>query len=97
MLELPSVVDEKGNMLSLGHGCDPKMLLRLAGRALSRRLAINSSLAGQLTSINVADGNHRASFQVGGHAPMGTLGGLERLAINAWWDNFRHEDGKLIP
>ena len=34
---ISEIVDEKGNGLILGKDCDPKMLIRLAGRASERR------------------------------------------------------------
>ena len=94
---ISSIITEKGCSLMLGANCDPKMLLRLASVALERRLALDSGMPEQLSSIHVADGYHRASSQASGFVPMGKLLGLEQRAVAEWWNQFQHDQGRLIP
>ena len=78
------VPTEKGCSLVLGDNCDPKMLLRLAGSALERKLALDSGLSATLTSIDTADGYHRAASRASDFVPLGSLSGLEAQATKAW-------------
>ena len=95
--DISSIITEKGCSMRLGVNCDPKMLLRLASTALERKLAIESGLSAQLSSLQVADGYHRASSQASGFVPMGKLPGLEQQAMAEWWAQFQHDQGRLIP
>ena len=96
-LGVDGVVTDREQTLRLGIDGDPKMLLRLACSALERRLALESGLVDTLTSIHVADGNHRAASRSSNFAPFGDLPGLADQAREKWWDQFQHHDGRLIP
>ena len=91
------VITENGSVMTLGGNCDPKMLLRMAGGALGRKLALDSGLSATLTSIDVADGFHRAASRASAFEPLGKLPGLEEQASTAWWSQYQHCEGRLIP
>ena len=86
-----------GRRLELGRNCDPKMLLRLASQAIEESIAVQSELANTLSSIEMPDGYHRASSSASEHVPIGTLTGMKEAAPAAWWDQFQHREGKLVP
>ena len=92
-----SVIVDGSTQLQLGENADPKMLIRLAVEALTRSLAVQSSVVEDLTSLHVPNGYHRASSAASGHVPIGTLPGLLEQAQAHWWENFVHVEGKLVP
>ena len=94
---IDEVVTVSGLNLKLGEDCDPKMLLRLARKDLEAAIAADSDLAATLTSIATPDGYHRASSQVCGFVPIGTLLGQLEQAQEHWWAEFKHCNGKLVP
>ena len=92
-----AVVTEQSIILTLGGNCDPKMLLRLASAALGKKLAQDSSLSATLSSVEVADGYHRASSQASAFQPLGVLPGLKAKAAAAWQSQYQRHGERLIP
>ena len=90
-------ITSKGVTFSLGQNCDPKMLFRLAYADLEVSLAVYSDLSSTLTSIEEADGFHRASSSASGFIPLGCLPGSVEQAQQQWWSQYQHVDGRLVP
>ena len=86
-----------GITLKLGQDCDPRMLKALAMADLEEVIAAQSGLSEELSSIDKADGFHRATSRASGFKPLGTLPGLLEEAQQKWWEEFRHLKGRLVP
>ena len=75
-IALDTYLLSNGTTLRLGHDCDPRMLLRLATADLEVSVAAYSDLSCTLSSIDKADGFHRASSSASGFRPIGALPSL---------------------
>ena len=73
------------------------MLCGLAVADLEVSIAVQSDLSDALTSIDKADGFHRATSSASGFVPLGTLPGMLEEAQKHWWDEFQHVQGRLVP
>ena len=67
-----------GITLKLGQDCDPRMLKALAMADLEEVIAAQSGLSEELSSIDKADGFHRATSRASGFQPLGTPARLAR-------------------